>query len=145
MVKKWKMFLSIGALVVLTGLALLFVIGGSKDNKTSLKNDGSGDVAGAVSNQGGNYIERLTRHLSDSGMVLYGSNQSLETKQQQDLFGSAAANIDYVDCDAATNSSNSDECVGQNITIYPTWVYKGDKYENVQMLSELAKITDFEQ
>lgn len=142
--KKWKMFLFFGAVIVLVSLGIFFALG--KDNTTkNAGNNGSGDVAGAVSSQGNDYIERLSKFLSDNGMVLYGSDQSAETKQQKYLFGNAVNSIDYVNCDVAANSSNPDECVGQNITIYPTWVYKEVKFEGIQSLSELAKITDFEQ
>lgn len=139
--KNWKMFLLVGAIVVLAGLGSIFVLGRAKNNENISQNE-TGVVAGAVSSDG-NYVERLAQHLRDLGMVLYGSSQSDETKDQLKLFGEA--NIDYVECDAATNSSNPDECIGQNITVYPTWVFNGVKYESNQTLSELAKITDFEQ
>jgi len=143
MSKKWKMFLFVGALIVVAGLGAIFALGQKKETNTIAQNDG-GDVAGVVSGQG-NYIERLARHLSDNSMVLYGSSQSDETKAQKDLFGDAFAAIDYVDCDASANSSNPDECFGQNIVVYPTWVFNGEKFEGEQTLSALAKITDFEQ
>lgn len=142
--KNWKIFLSVGSLVVLAGLGSLFALG--RDEKSNnISQNGAGVVAGVGSNEGDNYVGRLTKHLGVNGMVLYGSSQSAETKQQKDLFGDVSNDIDYVDCDAATNSSNPDECIGQNITVYPTWVFEGAKYEGIQTLSELAKITDFEQ
>ena len=141
--KNWKMFLFVGALIVVAGLGVIFALGQNKE-KTRVAQNSGGDVAGAVSGQG-NYIERLAKHLSDNSMVLYGSGLSAETKAQKDLFGDAFAGIDYVDCDVTANSSNPDECLGQNITVYPTWVYNGEKFEGEQTLSELAKITDFEQ
>ena len=143
MSRNWKMFLFVGALIVVAGLGSIFVLS-SKNEKNKVAQNGSGEVAGAVSDQG-NYIERLARHLSDNSVVLYGSDQSDETKDQQKLFGNSFAAIDYVNCDVATNSSNPDECVGQNITVYPTWLYNGEKYEGEQTLSDLAKITKFEQ
>jgi hypothetical protein len=143
MSKNWKMFLFVGALIVVAGLGVIFALGNNRQ-KNTLSQNGSGEVAGAVSSQD-NYIERLARHLSDSSMVLYGSSLSSETKDQKALFGEAITAIDYVDCDVAGNSSNPDECVGQDITIYPTWVYNGEKFEGEQSLSDLAKITNFEQ
>lgn len=142
--KKWKVFLSFGALITLIGLGIFFTVGENKNQNIADEN-GSGEVAGATSNTRTDYLARLSRHLNDSNMVLYGSNQSAETKEQTDLFGEVIKEIDYVDCDAAVNSSNPDECIGQNITVYPTWVYQGEKFEGVQTLSELAKISNFEQ
>jgi len=142
--KKWKVFLFFGALITLIGLGIFFTVGEDKNQNIADEN-GSGEVAGATSNTRTDYLARLSRHLNDSNVVLYGSNQSAETKEQIDLFGEAIKEIDYVDCDAAVNSSNPDECIGQNITVYPTWVYQGEKFEGVQTLSKLAKITNFEQ
>lgn len=142
--KNWKIFLAVGAIVILAGLGSIFVIGKDKSEDISSQ-DGAGKVAGVVSDRDNDYIARLAKHLASNGMVLYGSDLSVETKQQIDLFGNSAKDIDYVDCDVATSSSNPDECIGQNIAIYPTWVYNGVKYEGVQILSELAKITNFEQ
>ena len=142
--KNWKTFLFVGAFIVMIALGGIFAIGKEKDTKTVAQN-GSGEVAGAESSQSNDFIVRLAKHLRDNGMVLYGSSQSYETKEQKELFGDAVDNIDYVDCDVATNSSNPDECIGKNITIYPTWTYKGERFETIETLSELAKITNFEQ
>ena len=106
MSRNWKMFLFVGALIVVAGLGSIFILSERKEKNMTAQNNG-GEVAGAVSGQG-NYIERLAKHLSDNSVVLYGSDQSDETKDQQQLFGDAFAAIDYVNCDVATNSSNSD-------------------------------------
>jgi len=139
----WKLFLFVGAFIIVAGLTGIFAIGASKENKSGDQN-GTGSVAGATSDQD-DYINRLAKHLSESGMVLYGTNTSEETANQKAQFGQAANTLDFVDCDVTDSASNPDECMGQNITVYPTWIYEGQKYEGAQSLSDLAKITNFEQ
>lgn len=144
MSKNWKLFLFVGATIIMAGLGAIFLMGNNKEESDLISSSGSGNVAGAISSQD-DYISRLARHLRESSMVLYGTDQSVETKEQKKLFGEAVSLIDYVDCDVTASSSNPDECIGHNISIYPTWVYEGQKFEGFRTLSELIKITNFEQ
>ena len=143
--KNWKLFLSLGAIVVLAGLGSIFMVGGNKNETLSSAGQGAGVIAGAASNEGADYIERLSKNLSEKGVVLYGSSKSAETQQQKELFGSAAKSLDFVECDSALEGSNPDECAGKGIEVYPTWSYEGQQYRGVQSLSQLAKIAKFEQ
>ncbi len=141
----WKVFLSITAFVIIAGLGSVFLISKDKlsDGDIAIEN-GDGSVAG-TSTETDDYVLRLINHLNDVGMVLYGSYLSPETKQQKNLFGNLADKLDYVECDQSGPFSNTDECISNNVSIYPTWVYQGKSYPGIQKLADLAKISNFEQ
>jgi hypothetical protein len=61
------------------------------------------------------------------------------------LFGDAASNLDYVECDSTGQNANPDECVSQKVEQYPTWIYGGNAYAGEKSLSELATMINFSQ
>lgn len=142
-----KTFIIVLIVISLVGLVAVYIFSrmNSDDfSKTVTDNNiESGEVAGTTTQGEDDYLKKLTLHLTKEGMVLYGSLQSEETKKQKEMFKSAGKYINYVECDASGANANPDECIGQKIDIYPTWVYQGQKYVGIQNLSDLAKATDF--
>lgn len=142
----WKTLLTLSTTIVVAALTITFFIGKTEDNKSNsgqLSLGSKGNVAGSSTIQGSDYAERLVKYLRDNGMVLYGSYQSTESKEQKDLFGDALKYLDYVECDASGPNANPDECIAQKIEIYPTWVFEGKQYAGKKSLAELAKIAGF--
>lgn len=146
MKREWKFFLTAVCIVLVVGLVGLYVTGKTTPNlskKSDSRDSSAGQVAGATTIDNSDYLTRLAKNLTEKDVVLYGSYQSAELKQQKDLFGNAASYLNYVECDAAGPNSNPDECIGQNIKIYPTWIYAGKSYTGIQSLSDLAKLINF--
>jgi len=154
--KKILKYLIAILLISLVGIGLVYVYSHKDDvsNKDADTAGLSGDVAGvstqddnqdnSVSSTGdASYLEKLARHLTASGMILYGAYWDQDTNSQKEIFGDAARLIDYVECDQAGTDPNPDECVAQNILIYPTWIYKEQQYNHLQSLADLAKISGF--
>lgn len=139
---QWKIFVGTVAIVIVLGLGTIFAIGNFKKDDNTIATGDNGYVAGATT-EGVDYSVKLAKHLSGQGMVMYGSFQSIDSIKQKELFGSGAQYIDYVECDAAGEFANPDECSALSIETYPTWVYGGIQYRGITALSELAKLTNF--
>lgn len=145
MKKQTKTFLSVVALVAVSGLFAAYLIGKSSlsDSNKQLSNNTNGKVAGVTTQNNGDYLNRLAKHLAQSGLVLYGSYNSAECLGQQNLFGDSIQYLNYVECDSTRSDANTEECLGQKIDIYPTWIYQGEKHTGIQSLADLAKLSGF--
>jgi len=143
-------------IIALIGMCLIYIYSGKENiaDKNVEESNASGEVAGVstenpVSENSADttsnvpYVEKLAQHLSSNGVILYGAYWDQKTEEQKKLFGDSARLVDYVECDQAGTDPNPDECVAQNITVYPTWVYQEKQYQNIQSLAELAKISGF--
>ncbi|MCL5410477.1 MAG: hypothetical protein M1324_01330 [Patescibacteria group bacterium] len=141
----WKTLLTVSTLIVVVALFITFFLGKAQDKNDSKISTSrtEGSVAGSTTIKSGDYVERLAKYMSDKGMVLYGSYQSFDSKNQKELFGEAAKYLDYVECDASGLSSNPDECIAQKINSYPTWLFEGKQYVGKKSLAELAAIVGF--
>lgn len=138
-----KAFVLICAFIVFTALAGVFLIGKRIDSGNGSNTSGGGSVAGVSTIEGETYIERLAKDLAAKGAVFYGSDQGSDTKAQKEMFKDAFSYIDYVECDQAVQNSNSDECISQQIEVYPTWIYQEKQYKGIQELGDLAKMVGF--
>jgi len=149
MQNNWKVFIVVSVVIIIVAGALVFAssLGKGEDKDTTASNDTSGTVAGANTGDDvtydGAYIEKLAKYLTDQGMVFYGAYWCAHCKEQKKILGDAMKYIDYVECDPEGENANPDECSAQKIEAYPTWVYKGQKYQGAKSLAELAKITGF--
>lgn len=145
MKKQTKTFLSVVALVAIAGLFATYLIGKSSltDSNKKFSQNANGKVAGVTTESNGDYLNRLAKHLAQSGMVLYGSYNCADCLSQQDLFGESAKYLNYVECDSTRSDANTEECLGQKIETYPTWIYQGEKYPGIQSLADLAKRSGF--
>lgn len=143
--KFWKFSIILIAVLSVGSLVGMYFIGNAlienKEARSELTEGGS--VAGATTISNNDYLDRLTRDLTDKGAVLYCSFQVEDCQKQKEIFGDSINNVNYVECDAAGINPNSDECIGLEIQSYPTWRYQERKYTGIMTLSELAKLIDF--
>jgi len=139
-----KSFILALALVVFVGLLGVFLLGrGNAGGDKKVADTGEGDVGGATTIGGDDYLAHLAKSLADQGAVLYGTYQSPETATQKEMFKESASILDYVECDSAGPGANADECIAQKIETYPTWVFEGTQYKDIQELSTLAQMIGF--
>lgn len=82
----------------------------------------------------------LAIHLSNTGAKMYGASWCPHCQQQKALFGKAARRLPYVECSTGGQGSPlTDVCREANIRIYPTWVIRGVRTEEVMSLQQLAE------
>ncbi len=142
----WKTLLIISTAIVLMALLATFLLAKKEEKAESniqAREKPKGVVAGSTTIEGGDYVERLAKNMRDKGMVLFGSYQSKDSKEQKELFGDAAKYLDYVECDASGPNANPDECIAQNIDIYPTWLFNEKSYSGKKTLAEISSIIGF--
>jgi uncharacterized membrane protein len=89
------------------------------------------------------YQEALARHLRDSGARFYGASWCPACREQKRLFGTAASELPYVECDAASAGARTDLCVQANVRNFPTWTIRGGRHEGVLPLATLANLSAF--
>jgi len=142
--KAFKVF--IVAIMIVSILALVGLFYANKSSKQDVASDNTssdGSVAGVTTEKDSDYLDNLTNAMSDKGMVLYCSYLSSECKEQKELFGDSYKNVTSVECDAEGPDANADECIGRNVSTYPTWIYEGQLHEGVLSLADIAKIINF--
>ncbi len=130
-------------LLVIILAGLIFSLSSKKGDSSGSAKTTNGSASVESTSAPNDYVSRLSKALSDKGVVMYGSYSDDLTKQQEKLFGDAFANIDYVECDAQGSHPNPDECIANNVSTYPTWIYQEKSYSGVQSLADLAKIITF--
>ena len=92
---------------------------------------------------GGPYQEALARHLRDSGARFYGAHWCPACREQKRLFGGAASELPYVECDAAGAGARPDLCAQANVRSFPTWTIGTQRREGVIPLDTLATLSGF--
>jgi uncharacterized membrane protein len=117
-------------LAVLAGLVAVATVGASF-------------AAFEASGPGGPYQEALARHLRDSGARFYGAHWCPACREQKRLFGGAANELPYVECDPAGPGARPDLCAQANVRSFPTWTIGGQRREGVTSLDTLATLSDF--
>lgn len=139
-----KSFILALTVIVFMGLLGVFLLGrGNAGGDKKVAENSEGNVAGATTIGGDDYLANLAKSLAERGAVLYGTYQSPETKAQKEMFKESASTLDYVECDSAGPNANADECIAQKIETYPTWTFEGTQYKGIQELSTLAQIIGF--
>jgi uncharacterized membrane protein len=88
---------------------------------------------------GSDYATRLARHLSQSGVVMYGAYWCPHCRDQKAMFGPAASLLPYVECDPRGAHAQPDNCRARGIRVYPTWDFHGRLEEGALTLDELAQ------
>ena len=89
------------------------------------------------------YRQDLAIHLSVSGAKMYGAYWCPHCATQKTLFGQAADQIPYVECDPEGENSQTALCQQKGITAYPTWEINGEFRQGVHPLGKLADLTEF--
>ncbi len=86
----------------------------------------------------------LARHLRESGAIMYGAYWCPHCQEQKTLFGDAARDVPYVECDPNGVNARPDLCEKAGVKAFPTWVIGGQRREGVQSLSALADASKFQ-
>jgi uncharacterized membrane protein len=96
-----------------------------------------------TSGPGSPYQEALARHLRDTGARFYGAYWCPACREQKRLFGDAASELPYVECDPAGPGARPDLCTQTDVRAFPTWTIRGARHEGVTPLDTLAKLSGF--
>ena len=89
------------------------------------------------------YAADLARHIAAQGGVMYGAFWCPHCREQKELFGEAARELPYVECDAAGANGRPDECRRAGVRSFPTWDIRGERREGVLSLETLAMLSGF--
>lgn len=89
------------------------------------------------------YQEALARHLRDTGARFYGAYWCPACGKQKALFGNAAGELPYVECDPGGVGARPDLCAQAGVRVFPTWVIRGSRYEGVTSPETLARLSGF--
>jgi uncharacterized membrane protein len=92
---------------------------------------------------GSPYQEALARHLRDTGARFYGAYWCPACNEQKRLFGNAAGQLPYVECDPRGAGGRPDLCAQVNVRAFPTWTIAGQRREGVLPLETLAAMSGF--
>jgi glutaredoxin len=79
-------------------------------------------------------VQNLAMCLTENEAIMYGTEWCPHCKNQKELFGSAFADIMYVNCEA-----NPSACNAAGVQGFPTWVINGQRYSGTRQLAELAE------
>ena len=86
----------------------------------------------------------LATHLKQVGAKLYGTYWCTYCNKQKQMFGSQAfSQINYIECDPNGKNPRPDLCIKAHISSYPTWEIKGQQYQGMQSLQQLAEISGY--
>ena len=88
----------------------------------------------------------LAKHLTDSGVKLYGAFWCGHCEDQKKLFGEEVFQyINYIECSTPDGTAQTEICIADNVTSYPTWEFAdGVRISDVLSLKELAERSGFE-
>ena len=75
-------------------------------------------------------FDDFAKCLKENGAVMYGADFCQYTKGQRAMFGKSMKHINY-----------QEFTEGEDITVTPTWIIKGERIENAQSFEALAKLT----
>jgi uncharacterized membrane protein len=89
------------------------------------------------------YQGALAQHLRDTGAVMYGAYWCSHCIEQKTLFGPAAKDLPYVECDAKGVNARPDLCQKVGVKAFPTWLIGDERREGVVSLADLAALSKF--
>ena len=114
----------IGAIMV---VAVAFLVYGQWSNRPA---DDGGRLIG------------FAQCLKESGAKFYGTFWCSHCNNQKELFGSAQAELPYVECSTADGRGQMQVCADANIKGYPTWIFAdGSEQSGTMSLEALAEKT----
>lgn len=85
----------------------------------------------------------LAAHLTEINGTMYGAHWCPHCADQKAMFGSAFADVPYVECspDGGPGTPQAPACRAANISSYPTWIINGERHLGSIELEELAQIS----
>jgi uncharacterized membrane protein/glutaredoxin len=94
---------------------------------------------------GAGFEAALARHLREQGAVMYGAYWCPHCTEQKVLFGDAAKDLPYVECDPKGVNARPDLCEKAGVKSFPTWVMGDKRREGVQSPQALAEFSNFQE
>lgn len=86
------------------------------------------------------FLRGLAEHLSESGAQFYGAYWCPHCQEQKEMFAASAGRLPYVECTPdGRNKPRAEACIDQQITSYPTWIIRGQRYPRVMTPDVLAR------
>ena len=104
---------------------------------------GTTATGGASRSGAADQLTALAVHLRDSGAVFYGAYWCSHCQTQKQMFGTAAAQLPYVECDPRGTNPQPAACQAAGVRAFPTWIINGQKVEGEVQPSELARLSGF--
>jgi thiol-disulfide isomerase/thioredoxin len=90
------------------------------------------------------FEQSLAIHLQETGAVMYGAYWCPFCAEQKEMFGDAAAELPYVECDPEGENPEPERCAAQDLEGYPSWEIDGELHTGMLSLRELAELSGFE-
>jgi uncharacterized membrane protein/glutaredoxin len=90
------------------------------------------------------FAGRLVTHLQRTDSKMYGAYWCPHCREQKALFGDAAKQIPYVECDPRGENPQVELCRQKQITGYPTWEIKGKMVSGLHTLDQLADLSGYQ-
>jgi uncharacterized membrane protein len=89
-------------------------------------------------------LTALAQHLESTGAKYYGAFWCTNCQEQRRLFGASAEHLPYVECSPDGRRANmAFSCVSNEIRVFPTWVIRERRYEEVLQPEQLARYSGF--
>jgi len=89
-------------------------------------------------------LTALAKHLDATGAKFYGAYWCPNCQDQKDRFGASQTHLPYVECSPRGQSGPvAFACVTENISAYPTWIIRGQRYTSALDTEELAQRSGF--
>ncbi|HXF82028.1 MAG TPA: vitamin K epoxide reductase family protein [bacterium] len=89
------------------------------------------------------YAAGLAAYLKASGAKFYGAYWCPHCEDQKAMFGPAAAQLPYIECDGRSPIGQPALCAAAGIRAFPTWEIGGRRYEGVLSLAQLAQLVGY--
>ena len=83
-------------------------------------------------------LDKFAQYLTSSNVTMYGTSWCSHCQNQKKLFGKSFKYVNYVDCDR-----ESEVCISEGVTGYPTWKINGTNYPGEKSLLDLAQLTNY--
>jgi glutaredoxin len=87
----------------------------------------------------------LARHLKQIHAKIYTAYWCPHCHAQLSLFGlQASQQLERIECDPEGQDAKPELCKAVKIQSYPTWIIKGQRYEGIQSLNDLADASGYQ-
>lgn len=128
----------------IVGVGVLGLYAATNGNLGSNASSGDGQLPPVVTTVSTADADALATHLTATGAKEYGAYWCPHCHDQKQLFGkSAAAKLNYIECDPNGANSQTDLCRQVGITSFPTWEIDRKLYPGVQPLDQLADLSGY--
>lgn len=85
----------------------------------------------------------LVKHLNKIGAKMYGAYWCKFCKKQKEILGTAANQVNYIECDPTGQNPKPQLCTKAQIKGYPTWEINGRLYPGLLTVPQLAELSGY--